>query len=65
MENSICIDTDCLVDFLRKKPEAVLWVQEWGEKASLSTTLINVFELYFGAYKSVNHKKYRSIGKTF
>ena len=52
MENTICLDTDFLVDFLRKKEDTIKWIKENEEEYHLSTTIINVFELYCGAYKS-------------
>ncbi len=57
MGNSFCLDTDILVNFLRDKPKAVDWFNKNKEKAILATTIINLFELYYGAYKSKNPKK--------
>jgi predicted nucleic acid-binding protein len=54
MENSVCLDTDILIDFLRNKGEVVDWIIKNEEKNVFSTTIINLFELYFGAYKSQN-----------
>lgn len=51
MEDSICLDSDFLIDFLRNKPEAVNWIKENEEKV-LATTIINAFELYSGAYRA-------------
>ena len=53
MEPRTIIDTDILIDFLRNKKEAVLFVTHLEDKkALLSTTAINAFELYYGAHKS-------------
>ncbi|MEM3958170.1 MAG: type II toxin-antitoxin system VapC family toxin [Thermoproteota archaeon] len=47
------IDTDVLVDLLRGLEKTVTFIAELENKGSrLSTTVINVFELYYGAYKS-------------
>lgn len=51
MEDKICLDTDFLVDFLRNKKEEVDFVLENESKAIFATTYINLFELYYGAYK--------------
>jgi tRNA(fMet)-specific endonuclease VapC len=56
MENSICVDTDILVDFLRNKEHAVKWFLKNKDK-NLAITIINLFELYYGAYKSNKHKE--------
>jgi tRNA(fMet)-specific endonuclease VapC len=50
MENAICLDTDFLIDFLRKKEYALNWVKESEDKFVLATTIINVFELFTGAH---------------
>jgi tRNA(fMet)-specific endonuclease VapC len=53
MEFRTIIDTDILIDFLRNKKEAVVFVTQLEEKKTvLATTAINVFELYYGAHKS-------------
>ncbi len=57
MENKICLDTSILVDFLRNKPDAVSWIKQSEETSSLATTTINLFELYYGAYKSLAREK--------
>ncbi len=51
MENSVCLDTDVLADFLRNKSYAVDWFKKNREK-NLATTTVNLFELFYGAYKS-------------
>ena len=61
MENSICLDTDFLVDFLRNKSEAVDWMKEKKDTSELATTIINIFELYYGAFKQSSEKELESI----
>ena len=51
MENKICLDTDFLINFLRNKEHEVRFVID-NEDKNLATTYINLFELYYGAYKS-------------
>lgn len=50
MGNLVCLDSDILIDFLRNVEYAVDWVRENKEKYELGTTIINLFELYAGAY---------------
>jgi len=55
MENAgkyVVIDTDILVDMLRGLDRAVTFIAELEKNLTLSTTIINAFELYYGAYKS-------------
>ncbi len=52
MENQICLDTDFLVNFLRNKKEEVEFIKENEARVIFATTQINLFELYYGAYKS-------------
>ena len=52
MEDKICLDTDILVNFLRNKKEEVDYIQKHEGKVIFATTSINIFELYYGAYKS-------------
>ena len=44
----ICIDTDCIIDFLKEKKEAVNLVNKF--KDEIVTTEINVFEVFIGLY---------------
>jgi len=47
------MDTDILVDVLRNVEKTVRFVEELESKGCMiSTTVVNVFELYYGAYKS-------------
>ena len=53
----ICLDSDCIIDFLRGKKEAVLAVSKY--KDYLSTTEINLFEVLVGINikKIINEKE--------
>lgn len=52
------LDTDILVDVLRNVRKATNFIGELErKKCSLSTTVVNVFELYYGAYKSQKRTK--------
>ena len=50
MENIICLDTNILVHFLRGRDEEAKFIQEFEEHGRITTTIITMFELYFGAY---------------
>ncbi len=53
----ICIDSDYLIDVLRKKPETLKEIKKFELEANLlATTVINSFELYYGAYKTKSQK---------
>lgn len=52
MEDKICLDTDFLVNFLRNNEEEVEFIKKNEVNKDLATTYINLFELYYGAYKS-------------
>lgn len=54
MEDKICLDTDFLVNFLRDKKEEKEYILACGSGIAFATTFINLFELYYGAYKSGN-----------
>jgi len=61
--NQVIIDTDILVDMLRGLEKVVTFIAELERKGlTLSTTVINAFELYYGAYKS--KKKLRNLTAT-
>ncbi len=47
----VALDTDVLIDFLRGVEEAVSLVRNLRERTFICTTVINAFELYWGAYK--------------
>ncbi len=44
----ICVDSDCIIDFLKGTPQAVQVVEH--HKAELVTTEISRFEVLFGIY---------------
>lgn len=46
-----CLDSDILIDFLRGKENAVKYVESVRGSSRIVTTVINVFELYYGALK--------------
>ncbi len=51
-DRMIVLDTDILIDFLRGKQSAVKIVRNLlDSKAHLATTVINIFELSWGAYR--------------
>jgi len=52
MDSKICLDTDFLVNFLRNGKEEAEFLKENEINKDLATTYINLFELYYGAYKS-------------
>ncbi|MBI2652971.1 type II toxin-antitoxin system VapC family toxin [Candidatus Woesearchaeota archaeon] len=52
MEDKICLDTDFLVNFLRNNEEEIEFIKKNEVNKDLATTYINIFELYYGAYKS-------------
>lgn len=52
MEDKISLDSDFLVNFLRAKPEEKEYVEQHESKVIFATAFLNLFELYYGAYKS-------------
>jgi len=49
----VCLDTDIMVAFFRGDPAAIKKINDFSKFGiQLSTTPINVCELYIGAYKS-------------
>ena len=49
----VCLDTDFLVALLRNHPEAVKRAEEYDSTgAEVSTTSMNSFEIYLGAFRS-------------
>lgn len=57
MEDGLIVDTDILIDLLRKKDYAVSLIKKLEHGVELATSAINAFELYRGAYKSRNQEK--------
>lgn len=44
----VCLDSDIIIDFLRKETAIVLKIKELRKSEKLSTTAINAFELFKG-----------------
>ena len=57
MEGGLTVDTDILIDLLRKKDYAVSLIKKFEDEVELVTSAINAFELYRGAYKSQNQEE--------
>jgi len=57
-----CLDTDFLVAILRGKENAERKMVEMDREGRHSTTAINAFELFYGAYKS--NQKMTNVEKT-
>jgi tRNA(fMet)-specific endonuclease VapC len=54
----VCIDTTFFADLFRKNPAAEQKLTELTAKnETLTTTVMTIAELYYGAYKSKNPKK--------
>ena len=52
------IDTDLLIDLLRNQKQATAFIAKLEEKNYvLATTVINIFELHYGAHKSGDSEK--------
>lgn len=49
VDRKICLDSDIIVDFLRKNPETKRIIEELGEE--FYTTQINTFEIWSGKLK--------------
>jgi len=52
MDDRICLDTDIIINFLRNKKEEVEFIRQHENVVIFATTTINIFELYYDAYKS-------------
>ena len=59
----VCVDTDILIDFLRNKEEAVSLMEGIANEGRMTTTVINGFELWKGAYRK--NKDWKEISKLF
>ena len=56
--SSVCLDTSVLIDNLRAKKQTVEFIRKLEESGiPLSTTTVNSFELYYGAYRSKRRDK--------
>jgi len=51
----ICIDSDCIIDFLKGKKEAIEVIEK--NKEELVTTEINVFEIFVGSCSIADEEK--------
>ena len=60
MEDKIFLDTDFLADFLRNKDYAISFMKE-NEKSYLCISIISLFELFYGAFKSQVPKKVMAV----
>ncbi|MGQ9720958.1 MAG: type II toxin-antitoxin system VapC family toxin [Candidatus Jordarchaeum sp.] len=56
---TLCLDTDILIDFLRGKIRDR--IKQLEEEFQLTTTTINLFELYYGAYKTKKERNVKSV----
>jgi len=61
VETKICLDTDFLIDFLKGKPSEVEFVRAAESTSTLAMTMINAFELFYGAYLKGNEREIASI----
>jgi len=60
----VALDTDVLIDFLRGKDKAVRFIRNFKNKGVLlATTVINAFELYWGAYKFGGSRRTLTVDK--
>ncbi len=56
--SSVCLDTSVLIDNLLGKRQTVEFIRRLEDAGTaLSTTAINSFELYYGAYRSKRRDK--------
>ena len=56
--SSVCLDTSALADNSRGKKHTVEFIKRLEETGTtLSTTAVNSFELYYGAYRSKRREK--------
>ncbi len=51
-----CLDTDFLIAILRGKPEARGKLRELDDEGRQATTIVNSFELFYGAHRSRDKK---------
>lgn len=65
METKVIIDSDILIDFMRGNKSSIQLIDSLSENHELYTTDINLFELYYGAYRSNNIEKNIALIKGF
>ena len=62
----VCLDTDIIIDFLKKRDYAVKKIKNLQDKEiKLSTTTVNTFELFKGAEKSGNLEAFNTLNQIF
>jgi len=60
----ICIDSDCIIDFLKDKKEAIEVIAEYREE--MVTTEINIFEVFLGIYSlKKQYEKEEELAESF
>lgn len=57
----VYLDSDILIDFLRGNRETVKTIRRLEEEYELATTSVNLFELYYGAYKTGRSKNVKAV----
>ncbi len=57
----VYLDSDILIDFLRGDRETVKTIRRLEEEYELATTSVNLFELYYGAYKTGRSKNIKAV----
>jgi len=57
----LCLDTDILIDFLRGETKTTKEVKKLEDLFELTTTAINLFELYYGVYKTGRDRNVNAI----
>ncbi len=57
----VYLDSDILIDFLRGDRETVKTIRWLEEEHELATTSINIFELYYGAYRTARQKNVEAV----
>lgn len=48
----ICLDSDFLIRLIRKHSAELEFAEQFRGKATFATTILNIFELYHGSFKS-------------
>ena len=58
-QTSLCLDTDVLIDYLRKPSDAVKSIMKGvlDRKISVCTTSVNTFEIWLGAHLALKQKE--------
>lgn len=57
LESKICLDTDFLINLLRNRQEEVGFIKQHENTSLIATTYVNLFELYYGGFKSGKAKE--------